>query len=181
MHQDATWYGGRPQPKGLCVRWGPSPYRKGGVVPQFSAHVYCGQTAAWIKMPFGLEVDLGPGDFVLDGYPAPLPKKGAEPPKFSAHVYCGQTAGWIKIVLGTEVGLSPGDLVVLDEDPAPSPKRGQSPLANFRPISIVAKRLDASIFGRPFVKRFALCYRTVVCPVCLGRWCIVAKRFHGSR
>jgi len=25
MHQDATWYGGRPNPRGLCVRWGPSP------------------------------------------------------------------------------------------------------------------------------------------------------------
>ena len=25
MHEDATWYGGRPQPSGLCVRWGPSP------------------------------------------------------------------------------------------------------------------------------------------------------------
>ena len=25
-----------------------------------------------------------------------------------------------------------------------------------------------SIFGRPFVKRFALCYRTVVCPDCLS-------------
>jgi len=24
MHQDATWYGGRPQPRRLCVRWGPS-------------------------------------------------------------------------------------------------------------------------------------------------------------
>jgi len=24
MHQDATWYGGRPQPRGLCVRWGPN-------------------------------------------------------------------------------------------------------------------------------------------------------------
>jgi len=24
MHQDATRHGGRPQPKGLCVRWGPS-------------------------------------------------------------------------------------------------------------------------------------------------------------
>ena len=27
--------------------------------------------------------------------------------------------------------------------------------------------LQESIFGRPFVKRFALCYRSVVCPVCL--------------
>ena len=28
MHQDATWYGGRRQPRGLCVRWGPSPLPK---------------------------------------------------------------------------------------------------------------------------------------------------------
>jgi len=33
MHQDATWYGGKPQPRELCVRWGPS-------IPKFSAHVY---------------------------------------------------------------------------------------------------------------------------------------------
>jgi len=38
--------------------------------------------AGWIKMPLGLEVGFGPGDFVLDGDPAPLPKNGAEPPKF---------------------------------------------------------------------------------------------------
>ena len=25
MHQDATWYGGRPHPRELCVRWGPIP------------------------------------------------------------------------------------------------------------------------------------------------------------
>ena len=25
---------------------------------------------------------------------------------------------------------------------------------------------ELSIFGRPFIKRFALCYRSVVCPVC---------------
>jgi len=91
--------------------------------------------AAWIKMPLGMEVGLGPGDFVLDGTPLPLPKKGAELPKFSADVYYGQTAGWIKMVVGMEVGPSPGDFV-LDEDPAPLP--------SFRPISIVAKRLNAS-------------------------------------
>jgi len=32
--------------------------------------------AAWIKMPLGVKADLGPGDFVLDGDAAPLPKKG---------------------------------------------------------------------------------------------------------
>jgi len=25
MDQDASWYGARPQPRRLCVRWGPSP------------------------------------------------------------------------------------------------------------------------------------------------------------
>jgi len=33
MHQDATWYGGRPQPSGLCVRWGPRPLAKKGAEP----------------------------------------------------------------------------------------------------------------------------------------------------
>jgi len=46
--------------------------KKGGRAPQFSAHVYCGQTAGWIKMQLGTEVRLGPGDIVLDGVPAPL-------------------------------------------------------------------------------------------------------------
>jgi len=35
--------------------------------PQSSAHVYCDQTAAVIKMPLGMEVGLGPDDIVLDG------------------------------------------------------------------------------------------------------------------
>ena len=38
--------------------------------------------AAWIKMSLGMEVGLGPGDFVLDGNPAPLSKMGTEPPNF---------------------------------------------------------------------------------------------------
>ena len=25
MDQDATWYGGRPQRRGICIRWRPSP------------------------------------------------------------------------------------------------------------------------------------------------------------
>jgi len=74
IDQDATWYGGRPRPRRLCVRWGsrsPSP-RKGAEPPKFSAHVYCGQTAGWIKMVLGMEAGLSPVDFVLDGDPAPL-------------------------------------------------------------------------------------------------------------
>ena len=62
-------------------------------------------------MPLGMEVGLGPGEFVLDGDLAPPPQKRGGAPKFSAHVYCGHklTAGWIKMVLGMEIGLSPGD------------------------------------------------------------------------
>jgi len=56
------------------------PLPKGGRVPQFLAHICCGQMAGWIKMPLDMEEGLGPGDFVLDGDRAPtLPKKGAEP------------------------------------------------------------------------------------------------------
>jgi len=40
--------------------------------------------------------------------------------------------------LGAEVGL--GRDIVLDENPVPLPQRGTA--ANFRPISVVAKRLD---------------------------------------
>ena len=80
-----------------------SPSQKGGGAPKFSAHVYCGQTAGWIKMALGMEVGLGPVHIVLDGDTAPLPKKGAEPPEFLAHLYCGQTAGCIKVPLGMEV------------------------------------------------------------------------------
>ena len=48
--------------------------------PPISAHVYCGQTAAWIKMPLGTKVGLGPDDIVLDGDPAPpSPKRGQSP------------------------------------------------------------------------------------------------------
>jgi len=39
--------------------------------PHFLAHVYCRQTAGWIKIPFGMELRLGPDHIVLDGNPAP--------------------------------------------------------------------------------------------------------------
>jgi len=98
-------------------------------------------------MVLGMEVDLNPGDFVLDWDPVPSPQKGGEAPsQFSANFYCGQTAGCIKMTLGMEIGLSPGDFV-LDGDPAPVPKKGQSSGAEppiCGPLSILAKRLDGS-------------------------------------
>jgi len=88
-------------------------------------------------MPLGMEVGLGPGEFVLDGDPAlPPPKKGGTPREFSTHVYCGQTARWMKMPLGREVGLGPDD-IMLDGDPAPT-KKGTAP--SLWPVSVVAKR-----------------------------------------
>ena len=69
---------------------------------------------------------------------SPSPKKGHSSPQCLAHVCCGQTAGWTKMPLGMEVGLSLGDCVRWG--PSPYPKRGGAP-PNFRPTSIVAKRL----------------------------------------
>jgi len=104
----------------LDMNSAPPPQR--GQNPQFLVHVYCGQTAGWIKMPLAMAaIGLGPGHIVLDGDPAPIPKRGHSP-QFSAHFYCGQTAGCIKIPLGMEVSLSPGHIVP-DADPATPPKR----------------------------------------------------------
>jgi len=110
IYQDTIWYGGRPQPRRHCVRWGPSSPSPKGARPQFSANVRCGQRAECAKMPLGMEVGLGPGDFVFDGDPAPPRKKWHSPTQFLARVYCGQTAGWIKMPLDTEVNLGQATL-----------------------------------------------------------------------
>ena len=86
MDQDETWHGSRPQPRPHYVRRGPSSPKR-GTVPQFSAHVCCGQTAGWTKMPLGREVGLCTGLIVLYGNPAP-PKKGAQqPPLFGPYLF----------------------------------------------------------------------------------------------
>ena len=83
MDQDETWHAGRPRSWPHSVRWGPgSPSPKGHSPAQFSAHICCGQMVAWIKMPLGRVLGLSPGDFMLDGDPAPPPQKGAEPSPF---------------------------------------------------------------------------------------------------
>ena len=78
-------------PLGTKVGFGPGrivlhasqfPSQKGHIpTPEFSAHVYCGQTAGCIKMPLGMEIGFSPGDFVFDGDPAP-PQKGTAPANF---------------------------------------------------------------------------------------------------
>jgi len=92
-------------------------------------------------MPLGIEVRLGPGDFVFDGDSAP-PEKRHSPTQFLANVYCGQTAGCITVPLGTEVNLGVVN-VVLDGVAAPPPKKKAGTAPSFRFMSIVANRLDA--------------------------------------
>ena len=114
----------------------PSPKKRVTASPHFSAHVYSGQTAGQIKMPLGTEIGLGPGDIVLDGNPAPV--KGAQrspifgPCLLYPNCWVDQDATWY------EVGLGPGH-IVLGGDPSPQ-IRVQLP--NFRPMPVVAKRLD---------------------------------------
>jgi len=83
---------------------GDSAQPKKGRSPQFSAHVYCGQTAGCIRISLDTEAVLGSGDTVYRWRPSSPYEKGHSP-QFSAHVCCGQTAGWIKMPFGTEVGL----------------------------------------------------------------------------
>jgi len=98
-------------------------------------------------MALDMEVGLSPGHIVLYGDPGTFPKNGAEPPPpiFGQFLLwpngcMHQDAIWHGGLL--EAGLSPGDFV-LDWDPLPpSEKGGGAP--NFRPMSIVAKRLHGS-------------------------------------
>jgi len=59
----------------------------------------------------------------------------------SCPVCLSVTVGWIKVIVGTKVGLRPGH-IVLDGDPAPP--KGAEAAPNFRPMSVVAKRMDRS-------------------------------------
>jgi len=73
MDQDEAWHAGRPRPWPHCVRRGPSsPSHKGAKPPIFGPYLL--RPNGWMdQMPLGMEVGLGPGDFVLDGDPADPP------------------------------------------------------------------------------------------------------------
>jgi len=90
-------------------------------------------------MPFGMEVGLVPSNFVLDGKPAPLPKRRRSPLHNFRPMSIVAKPLDVRIPLGAEVGLSLGD-IVLDGDTAPPSLKGNSP--HFRPMTVVAKPLD---------------------------------------
>jgi len=95
MDQDATCYEGGPGPRPHRARWGTSSLpKRDTATPGFSVHVYCGQTAGWIRIAFGTEKGLGPGNIVLDRDRAPL-RKGHSSPYVLALVCCGQMVAYL--------------------------------------------------------------------------------------
>ena len=113
-----------------------APPKGGTAASHFLLHAYCSQTARWIKMPLGMELGLRPGHIVLDGNPAP-PKRGTTP-NFGPRLlwpngWMDQDATWY----GGKPRLRPHCYMGTQ-----LPQGAQSP--NFRPMPVVAKRLDGS-------------------------------------
>ena len=101
--------------------------------------VHCGQTAGRIMMKLGMQLGLGPGHIVLDGDPAPPPPKGQSPLIFGPYLL------WQNGCMdqdATSYGARPWTrrLCVRWRLSFPLKKGHSAP--NFRPMSIVAKRLD---------------------------------------
>jgi len=93
--------------------------------------------AAWIKMLLGMEVNLGPGDRVLDGDHAPIHKKAQifGPCLLWPNGWMDQDGTW-------HGGKPQSRRLCVRHGTQPFPKRGGSP--NFRPMSVAAKRLHGS-------------------------------------
>ena len=116
-------YGGRPQPRRLCVRWEPTyalPQKGAEPIPlNFRPMSIVAKRLDTSKCHLYGGRPQPRGPCVTWGHPAPAPKKGEEPPpQFSAHVVAKRLDGsrW-------HLGLGLGYIVV-DEDPAPSPQKG---------------------------------------------------------
>jgi len=91
MHQDATWYLDRPQPRRLCVGWGPASSPKWGRNPPPPFRLI----SIVAKRLDALRCHLiwryaSAQETVFDGTQASSPKGGGAPPQFSAHVYCAK-------------------------------------------------------------------------------------------
>ena len=66
VDRDATWYEDSPRPGDIVLDGNRAlPTKRGTSAFHFAVHVYCGQTAGWIRIPLGTEVGLGPDDIVL--------------------------------------------------------------------------------------------------------------------
>ena len=90
MDQGGTWHGGGPWSRHIALDGDTAPLSQKGTEPlPILAHVYCGQTAGWIKTPLGTEVDR-PRPLCIRRVPSYRRKRNSSPPPlFSAHAYCG--------------------------------------------------------------------------------------------
>jgi len=114
--------------------------KSGRAAPNFrTIFIYCSETARCIKIPLGMEVGLSPGDFVLDGGPVPLPKNGWSPQIFGLRILwpngCMDQDAWYG-------GRRRPTRHCVRWEPSSPPLKGHSPPPNFRPLSVVVKRLD---------------------------------------
>ena len=103
---------------------GTQPLPKKERAPQFLAHVYCGQTAAWIKMPLGTEVCLLPDDIVLDVDPGPPRQRGGRTLTQFLGPYLLWPNGWMHQDATWFVGRPQADEFVLDGDTQHPPPKG---------------------------------------------------------
>ena len=146
--QDETWHAGRPRPWPHCVGWGPrSPPQKGGGAPNFRPVSMrpdgcIDQDTSWYgdrPRPRRHCVRWGPSCLL----PPPRKSGGAEAP-FPIFGPCLLWPNCCMDQNDTWHGGGPWSRrhCTIWGPSSPSPKREQPP--NYRPIFIVAKRLDAS-------------------------------------
>ena len=102
------------------------PLPKWGTAPNFRFMSVVAKRLDELRMPLGMEVELSPGNIVLDEDPAPPPKKNGHGTPFN----CGPTVGHIKMKRVMQVGIGNGH-IVLDGNPAPLLQRGTAPQFQF--------------------------------------------------
>jgi len=133
MDQDAAWYGGSPCARPHWARWDPAPFPQKGYCPQFSAHVYCGQTAGRIKMSLGMEVGLGPDHIVLDE--AQLPQeRGTTSPNFRPMSVVDKRLDESRCDLVRKLSLAQATLCSMRTSSPPVLKGTQSPIFSPCPL-----------------------------------------------
>ena len=106
------------------------PYAIGSLSCLFCLSVtlmYCGQTGRWIKMPLGVEV--GTGNIVLHGDPAPIIKEHSPPPTnfWPMSVVANIPNGWMDQDATWYWGRPRPRRHCVNGDPTPPNKRAQQP------------------------------------------------------
>ena len=158
VDQDDTWRGGRPQPRGLCVRWGPSPLPKKGAesLPNFRPMSIAAKRLHGSRC-------LGPDDIVLDGDPAPPSPKGDRAP---SSIFCPCLL-WPNCWMdqgGTWHGGGPWSRPHCARWGHSSPPQKRDRAPNFWPMSIGLRRHLVTWYGsrprpRPLCIRLVPSYR----------------------